>query len=56
MSHPMFERHQGLLQQAVAAIGTRGFWSAYPESYRAYGDNAFESGRVAFEAYRGAQF
>ena len=56
MQHPMFQRHEGLLQQAVAAIATRGYWSAYPESYRAYGDNAMETGREAFEAYRGAQF
>ena len=56
MQHPMFQRNEALLQQAVSAIGTRGFWSAYPESFRAYGENAMEAGRAAFEAYRGAQF
>jgi phenylacetic acid degradation protein paaN len=56
MQHPMYQRHESLLQQAVAAIGTRGYWNAYPESFRAYGENAVENGREAFEAYRGAQF
>ena len=56
MSHPMFDKHQALLQQAVAAIETRGYWSPYPEGPRAYGETAIEDGRKAFEAHRGAQF
>ena len=56
MSHPMFEKHQILLQQAVAAIESRGYWSPYAEGPRAYGETAIEDGRKAFEAYRGAQF
>jgi phenylacetic acid degradation protein paaN len=52
----MFEKHQSLLQQAVAAIETRGYWSPYAESPRAYGETAIEDGRQAFEAYRDAQF
>ncbi|MCM2305875.1 MAG: phenylacetic acid degradation protein PaaN [Sulfuritalea sp.] len=56
MPHPMFEKHQTLLQQAVAAIETRGYWSPYAENPRVYGDTAVEDGRQAFEAYRGAQF
>lgn len=56
MSHPMFEKHQALLQQAVAAIESRGYWSPYAENPRVYGDTAIEDGRKAFDAYRGAQF
>ena len=56
MTHHMFEKHQALLTQAVAAIESRGYWSPYPEGPRAYGDTAIEDGRKAFEAYRGAQF
>lgn len=56
MPHPLFEKHQTLLQQAVAAIESRGYWSPYAEGPRAYGETAIEDGRKAFEAYRGAQF
>lgn len=56
MSHWMYERHKELLNQAVAALLTRGYWSAYPESPKAYGDNAIDKGREAFDVYRGAQF
>ncbi len=56
MSHPMFEKHKETLDQAVKAIETRAYWSPYSESPRAYGENAIEAGRTAFEAYRGAQF
>ena len=56
MPHPMFEKHQALLQQAVAAIQSRGYWSPYAEGPRAYGETAIEDGRKAFEAYRGTQF
>lgn len=50
MSHPFFERHQSLLQQAVQAIATRGYWSPHAESPKAYGENAMEDGKAAFEA------
>lgn len=56
MSHPMFEKHQETLNQAVAAIESRAYWSPYPESPRAYGDNAIEAGKAAFDVYRNAQF
>lgn len=56
MSHPMFEKHQETLSQAVAAIESRAYWSPYPESPRAYGDNAIEAGKAAFDVYRNAQF
>ncbi len=56
MTHTLFLKHQLLLQRAVAAIASRGYWSAYSESPRGYGETAIEDGRKAFDAYRGAQF
>ncbi|MBK8118912.1 MAG: phenylacetic acid degradation protein PaaN [Sulfuritalea sp.] len=56
MPHAMFEKHQALLQRAVAAIESRGYWSPYAEGPRAYGESAIADGHKAFEAYRGAQF
>jgi phenylacetic acid degradation protein paaN len=56
MPHPMFEKHKETLSQAVAAIESRGYWSPYPENPRAYGDDAIEAGRAAFDVYRNAQF
>src|SRR5690606_2811348 len=48
----LFERHQEMLQQALAAIASRAYWSPFPESPspRVYGEAAAEQGRVAFEA------
>lgn len=56
MPHLMFEKHRALLTQAVHAIEKRDFWAPYAENPLAYGENALEEGRVAFEAYRDAQF
>jgi phenylacetic acid degradation protein paaN len=56
MAHPLFEKHQAMLQQALAAIGTRGHWSAYAENPKSYGENAMEKGYQAFSAYFDAQF
>ena len=56
MSHPLFEKHKALLAQALVAIKRRGYWRPYSSDIRAYGDNALEAGRLAFEAYRDAQF
>ncbi|MDQ6917512.1 MAG: phenylacetic acid degradation protein PaaN [Pseudomonadota bacterium] len=52
MSHSLFERHQPLLEQALAAIAGRGYWSAFPESPspKVYGEGAAESGKAAFDA------
>ncbi len=52
MAHPLFERHQPLLEQALAAIAARGYWSAFPESPspKVYGEGAAESGKAAFDA------
>ncbi len=52
MSHPLFERHQALLDQALKAIAERGYWSAFPESPspKVYGEGATEAGKAAFDA------
>jgi phenylacetic acid degradation protein paaN len=52
LSHPLFERHKLLLDQALAAIAGRGYWSAFPESPspKVYGEGAAESGKAAFDA------
>jgi phenylacetic acid degradation protein paaN len=52
LSHPLFERHKPLLDQALAAIAGRGYWSAFPESPspKVYGEGAAESGKAAFDA------
>jgi len=56
MPHLLFEKHKALLAQAMVALKKRGYWSPYAESIAAYGENALEEGRLAFEAYRDAQF
>ncbi|WP_439686318.1 phenylacetic acid degradation protein PaaN [Cupriavidus oxalaticus] len=52
MSHPFFERHQALLEQATQAIAERGYWSPFAEmpSPKAYGETANTDGKAAFEA------
>ncbi|SOY60817.1 phenylacetic acid degradation protein PaaN [Cupriavidus taiwanensis] len=52
MSHPFFERHQALLEQATQAIATRGYWSPFAEmpSPKVYGETANADGKAAFEA------
>jgi phenylacetic acid degradation protein paaN len=51
VSHPLFERHRALLDQALKAIAARGYWSAFPESPspKVYGEGVPEAGRAAFE-------
>lgn len=56
MPHPLFEKHQTLLEQALVAITRRTHWVPYMESPRAYGETALDEGAQAFEAYRDAQF
>jgi phenylacetic acid degradation protein paaN len=54
----LLARHRQLLDDALAAIGSRGYFSAYPESPspRAYGETAAADGQAAFEAARGREF
>lgn len=58
MSEQFFERHQALLEQAMAAAALRGYWSPFAESPspRHYGETANDDGRAAFEALRGKPF
>jgi phenylacetic acid degradation protein paaN len=42
--------HRETLEKALHAIRTREYWSPYPESPRAYGDEAPTAGEAAFQA------
>ena len=56
MPHPFFERHRELLERAVKAIHERSYWSAFPESAKAYGEGAAEAGKAAFDRLLGQRF
>jgi len=58
VSQKFFERHQALLEQALAAASLRGYWSPFAESPspRNYGETANDDGRAAFEALQGKPF
>jgi phenylacetic acid degradation protein paaN len=49
-------RHRATLEGALTAIRDRGYWSAYPESPRAYGEDGDATGRAAFDAYVGRAY
>ncbi|MDR6755851.1 phenylacetic acid degradation protein paaN [Mycoplana sp. BE70] len=46
----LFEKHRDLLADAGNAIDTRGFWSAFSEVPRTYGEALPSEGKAAFEA------
>src|SRR5262245_45849580 len=50
--------HRETLEQALAAIRKRDYFSAYPESPspRVYGETAAADGKAAFDALRGSAF
>jgi phenylacetic acid degradation protein paaN len=52
VSHLFFDQHQELLDKAVHAINTRGYWSPFPEmpSGKVYGETANDEGKAAFRA------
>src|SRR3546814_13467643 len=58
VSTDFFKAHQDVLEQAVKAAATRGYWSPFSESPspRVYGETANDDGRAAFEAYKGKDF
>ncbi len=61
MSLPVSElesRHRPVLDQALEAIRTRGYFSAFPESPspKVYGEGAAAEGKKAFEALLGKEF
>lgn len=47
----LFDRHRGLLDDALAALRLRGFWTPFPEvpSGKVYGETARDDGLAAFE-------
>ena len=51
-----FDTHKGTLEKALETIRTRQYWSPYPESPRAYGDDAPAAGEAAFQARLGKPF
>jgi len=54
MSNGFFNQHKTVLEDAVAAIETRGHYSAYPEvpSGKIYGENSKQEGLDTFEGYK----
>lgn|SRR6185312_9639864 len=58
MAHPLFSKHQATLDQALATIEGRGYWSPFVEmpSPKAYGETANDAGKAAFEALIGKPF
>lgn len=52
----LFEKHEETLKKAVATIRSREYWSPYPESPRAYGEDAPQNGEQAFQARLGGLF
>lgn len=52
----MFDAHQNLLQGALAAIRERGYWSAFSEIPKSYGEIAPAEGRAAYDALLGRPF
>jgi len=52
----LFEKHEETLKRALAAIDNREYWSPYPESPRAYGEDAPQNGEKAFQDRLGKAF
>ena len=54
----LFDRHRGLLDEALTALATRGFWTPFPEvpSGKIYGETAKADGDAAFRALCDAPF
>jgi phenylacetic acid degradation protein paaN len=52
VSQLFFTQHQDLLEKAVRAIDTRGYWTPFPEmpSGKVYGETANDDGKAAFQA------
>jgi phenylacetic acid degradation protein paaN len=58
VSVDFFESNREVLEQALAAADSRGYWSAFSESPspRVYGETAAEDGLAAFEALKNSDF
>ena len=58
MSHSLFNKHEQILNEALAAIQARGYWSPFSEmpSPRVYGETAAADGETAFSGHLGQLF
>jgi phenylacetic acid degradation protein paaN len=56
MPETLYNKHRDTLKRAREAIASREYWSPYPESPRAYGEEAPKDGEAAFEARLGKRF
>ena len=58
MTHSLFTKHEAMLDKALSAIETRGYWSPFAEmpSPKVYGETASEDGEAAFKAHLGKTF
>jgi len=58
MTHFLFTKHEAMLDKALSAIETRGYWSPFAEmpSPKVYGETASEDGEAAFKAHLGKTF
>jgi phenylacetic acid degradation protein paaN len=52
----LFGKHEGTLKEALEAITSREYWSPFPESPRAYGEEAQHVGEQAFQDRLGRRF
>ena len=56
MPEKHYSKHKETLKKAREVIATREYWSPYPESPRAYGEDAPAAGEAAFEDRLGKRF
>ncbi|KDR26240.1 phenylacetic acid degradation protein PaaN [Caballeronia grimmiae] len=58
MTHSLFTKHEAMLDKALSAIETRGYWSPFAEmpSPKVYGETASADGEAAFKAHLGKTF
>jgi len=56
MPDALYEKHQDTLKKARKTIASREYWSPYPESPRAYGEEAPKNGEETFESRIGKRF
>ncbi|WP_206951037.1 phenylacetic acid degradation protein PaaN [Trinickia acidisoli] len=58
MTHPLFAKHEDTLKNALEAIGSRGYWSPFPEmpSPKVYGETGNADGEAAFKAHLDREF
>ncbi len=56
MATDFYAQHEETLDTALETIRTRRYWSPYPESPRAYGEDAPAAGEAAFQSRLGKPF